>query len=110
MARYYGRVGYGHTVEVAPGVYEDVITERPYYGNLEQITKRDGESEYLHKDLTLSNVFSIVADAYAHEHFFAMKYIEWQGTLWSISSVELKRPRLIVRPGGVYHGPTAEAP
>ena len=32
MARYYGRIGYAETVETIPGVWEEVITERNYYG------------------------------------------------------------------------------
>ena len=49
---------------------------------------------------------AIVADAYANDHFFAIRYVEWAGVLWTISSVEVQSPRLLLRLGEVYNGPT----
>ena len=105
MARFFGRVGYGQTVESAPGVFRDEITEREYYGDVVRNTRKLLEGENLNYDLTVGNSISIVADAYANQHFFAMRYVEWAGTLWSIQEVEVQSPRLILRLGGVYNGP-----
>ena len=33
MAKFYGPVGYAETVETAPGVYVEKITERMYFGD-----------------------------------------------------------------------------
>lgn len=107
MKRFHGRVGYGETEETTPGVWEDVITERNYFGDIVRNTRRrDYSGEKLNADISVGNSISIVADAYAYEHFFAMKYVEWMGALWTISEVEVERPRLILRLGGVYNGPT----
>ena len=51
-----------------------------------------------------------VADAYANEHFFAMRYVKWAGVLWKVDNVDVESPRLILRLGGVYDGPTYEPP
>jgi hypothetical protein len=51
-----------------------------------------------------------VADQYANEHFFAIRYVEWAGTLWTVDSVEVQIPRLLLRLGKVYNGPTPAAP
>lgn len=109
MAKFYGKIGYGEAVEDPPGsgVWKDEITEYFYYGDVIRNTRRLQEGEYLNNDLTVGNSISIVADAYAREHFFAMRYIEWSGALWTISDVEVQSPRLLLRLGGVYHGPTA---
>ena len=32
MAKFYGVIGYAKRVETEPGVWEEVITEREYYG------------------------------------------------------------------------------
>jgi len=40
-------------------------------------------------------------------HFFAIRYIEWAGALWTVSDVQVESPRLLLRLGGVYNGPTA---
>ena len=34
MAKYYGAIGYSETTETAPGVWEETITERNYYGDV----------------------------------------------------------------------------
>lgn len=109
MAKFFGRVGYASgQEEVAPGVFEDVIVEREYYGDVGRNTRELSEGEHLQKDLSVGNEISIIADAYANDHFFAMKYVEWAGVLWTISSVEVQRPRLLLRIGEVYNGPKAE--
>jgi hypothetical protein len=106
MARFFGRVGYGETVETTPGVWVDQIVEHSYYGDVLQNTRKMREGENLNPDLSVQNYISIVADAYANEHFFAIRYIEWAGTLWTVSSVEVQSPRLLLRLGEVYNGPT----
>lgn len=109
MARFFGKVGYGETVETTPGVWEDRIVERNYYGNVIRNTRRIEETDKLNFDLSVGNDISVVADAYAYEHLFAVRYVEWQGSLWTVSEVEVQRPRLLLRLGGVYNGPTPDA-
>ncbi len=107
--KFHGEVGYGETVENPPdsGVYVDVITEITYSGDVFRNTRRMSDGENLNKDLSVNNTISIVADQYANEHFFAIRYIKWMGQLWTVSDVEVQRPRLILRLGEVYNGPTA---
>ena len=106
MARFYGRIGYGETVEAAPGVWEDVIVEYSYYGDVIRNARNLQEGENLNPDLSVQNSISIVADQYANEHFFAIRYVEWAGVLWTVTSVEVQSPRLLLRLGEVYNGPT----
>lgn len=105
MAKFHGAIGYGESVESSPGVWTDVIVEYQYYGDVIRNTRQLKEGESLNNDLSVSNSISIVADAYANEHFFAIRYIEWAGTLWTVSDVEVQSPRLLFRLGGVYNGP-----
>jgi hypothetical protein len=106
MARFFGRVGYGESVETTPGVWIDQITERSYYGDVIRNARSLQEGENLNPDLSVRNSISIVADAYANDHFFAIRYVEWAGALWTVQSVEVQSPRLILRLGEVYNGPT----
>lgn len=108
MARFHGKVGYGTSTEGASGVFEDTIVEREYYGDVVRNTRTLSEGENLNKDLSVQNSISIVADAYANEHFFAIRYVEWAGERWTVSDVEVQRPRLILRLGEVYSGPIAD--
>lgn len=105
MAKFYGAVGYGEIVEKRPGVTELKITERHYYGDVIRNARRLDEGEQIVGDITTNNSISIVADAYALNHFFTIKYIEWGGVRWTVSQVEVNQPRLILRLGGVYNGP-----
>jgi hypothetical protein len=109
MAKFYGVIGYGETVETAPGVWQDSIVERSYFGDVVRNTRRLQEGESLNNDLSVGNSISVVADAYANEHFFAIRYIQWAGTLWTVSDVDVQSPRLLLRLGGVYNGPKASA-
>jgi hypothetical protein len=105
--KFYGKVGYGVTVETSPGVHEDVITEHAYFGDVQRNSLKFREGESVNNDLSVSNSISIVADAYARDTFFAIRYVEWAGALWTVEDIEMQSPRLILRLGGVYNGPKA---
>lgn len=108
MAKFYGEIGYGESVEKpsGSGVYVDVITEYPYYGDVIRKTRKLESGESLNDDITVGNSISIVADEYANQNFSAIKYIRWEGVLWTVTDVEVRAPRLILSLGSVYNGPT----
>lgn len=106
MAKFFGKVGYAAAAEIENGVWEDQITEVKYYGDVIRNTRRLQNGSELNSDLTVSNSISIVADAYANEHFFAIRYVEWGGALWTVTNVEVQSPRLILQLGGVWDGST----
>lgn len=105
MAKFFGAVGYGETTEDAPGVFTDNIVEYEYYGDVERNARSLQPGEKVNDDISVDASISIVADGYANEHFFAIRYIRWAGALWKVSHVQVQRPRLILRLGGVYNGP-----
>ena len=109
MTRFFGRIGYGESIETAPGVFQDNIIEYSYYGDVVRNARNLRQGENLNPDLSVQNSISVVADAYANEHFFAIRYVEWAGVLWTVDSVEVQSPRLLLRLGEVYNGPTPAA-
>ena len=107
MARFYDVVGYAPSnIETAPGVWEDVVVERKYFGDVLRNTRRLEGGDQVNNDITVGNSISIVADDDALGGFFNMRYVKWMGTNWIISDIEVQSPRLILRLGGVYNGPT----
>lgn len=110
MARFSGVIGFGISTETAPGVWEDVITERSYFGDVVRNSRQLRDDGQVNADLTVNNSISVLADAYANETFFAIRYVHWLNVYWVVSEVEVDRPRLILRLGGVYNGPKATAP
>jgi hypothetical protein len=110
MTRFSGKVGYGNSVDQGDGVWKDVISERFYQGDVIRPIARHTNDQKVNSDLSVGNAISIVADAYANNHFFAIRYVEWRGALWEVSSVDVESPRLILSLGGVYHGETPAIP
>lgn len=108
MRRFFGRVGFGTQTETSPGVWQDNIVEHSYYGDVIRNTRELRQGQNLNPDLSVQNSISIVADAYANEHFFDIRYVEWAGTLWTVTTVEVQSPRLLLSLGEVYNGVTAE--
>lgn len=106
MPKFFGKVGYGETVRTGPGVSEQVITTRTYIGDVLRNTRKLAEADKINGDITTGNSLSIIGDPYAYKHFFAIKYVEWSGILWVVSNVDVEPPRLVLRLGGVYNGPT----
>lgn len=92
------------------GVWEDVVTEIQYHGDVIRNTVKQTESGKVNDDITVGNSISIVSDPYASSHFFAMRYISWMGVRWIVKEVEVQRPRLLLRLGGKYNGPTYVPP
>lgn len=108
MARFFGEVGYGESVQDPPGsgVWVDKITEFEYQGDVIRDSLKLTNSQQVNEDITVANAISIVADDYATENFFHIKYVRWAGVLWIVTSVEVRSPRLILNIGSVYSGPT----
>lgn len=107
MAKFYGAIGYAETVETTPGVWEEQIVERNYYGDLIRNTRRLQSADQLNDNINVANEISIVADPYARDNFHSMRYVEFQGAKWKISNVEVQYPRLILTIGGLYNGEQA---
>lgn len=101
--KYHGQIGFADTVETVPGVWSNQIFERNYYGDLVRNTRRFSSQDKVNDDINISNEFSILADPYAKENFFKMKYITYMGSKWKITDVRVEFPRLILTVGGLYN-------
>lgn len=111
MARFYGVIGYVHEVEDGTsGNWLQIPTEYHYYGDiLRDVVQSRENLQQVHNEINISNYISIMADAYAYENYHAMKYIMWDGVRWNIREVEERRPRLLIRLGGLYNGITPDS-
>lgn len=111
--KFHGAIGYATTREGTGdqiGIDEDAIVEKIYNGDVLRNSRRYEKGESVLDELKIDNKISIVADAFAWEHFYKMKYVQWMGALWNITNIDVERPRLILTIGGVYNGPTAGLP
>ena len=106
MAKFFGEIGFATQVETSPGIWEDKIIEKQYYGDIFRESRRFSASEQVLDNVNLSNQVSIIADGYVTDNIQNLRYVRWLGGLWKISYVELKFPRLVLEMTGVYNGPT----
>ena len=102
MARFYGTVGFVKTVESAPGVWTEQVVERKYYGNV--ISRaRSLQGSGVNDNINISDEISIVADPFANENYFAIRFVEYMGTKWKVQSISVQFPRLNLSLGGLYN-------
>lgn len=109
MGRFSGEIGFGNTVEVEPGVWNDVVEEKHYFGDV-VLNNFTFTGDGVNDDPDQNSSISIVGTAYAIANIRRMRYLRWKGQLWIIDSIEIKSPRLILRLGGVYNGPPTPTP
>ena len=102
MAKFYGTVGFVKTVESVPGVWTEQVVERKYYGNVISRT-RSLQSNGVNDNINISDEISIVADPFANENYFAIRFIEYMGAKWKVQSISVQFPRLNLSLGGLYN-------
>ena len=96
------------TVETDVSVWTEVIKEYAYYGKVLTNSKSWETADQENDNLRVNVRISILADPYARQHFHNIRYLNWMGTNWKVSSVEVKFPRLVLSLGDVYVGENAQ--
>lgn len=103
MTKFYGKIGFVETVETAPGVYMEKAIERPYKGDVVKNYRRwESSSDSINGNFTVNNSITILSDKFAIDHSPRIRYVEWLGSYWGVTSVSIDRPRLTLELGGVY--------
>lgn len=109
MSKWYGIIGYVEDVETEPGIWEQKATEKPYFGDVLKNTSRWTSSGNLNDNTTIDSQISIIADPFAFQHFSSIKYVEFMGAVWEVSTIKPEYPRLIVSMGGLWNGEREQA-
>ena len=103
--RFAGKIGFVRTVQNNDdSIWTTETTEKLVYGDILRDTRNNDKSSYLNDNFTISNQFSIVADDYTYHNLQYIKYVNYLGTKWRVTSVDaLPRPRLVLSVNGVYN-------
>ena len=111
MAKFYGQIGFVQTVEYPAdsGIWIDQATERTYYGDVNRAVRKWETAQKINDNINISNEISILSDPYVTQNIAWIRYVNWNGTKWKVSSVEVQYPRLILSIGGVYNGEQAQS-
>lgn len=109
MPKFFGNIGFTKAVEdpEGSGIYKNKITVKKYRGDILRNIQRSDSNSVIIDNITLSNQLSIVSDPYIRENVGLIAYVEYMGTRWKVTSVEVKYPRLLLTLGGIYNGTSA---
>lgn len=103
MGKWYDAIGFAIISETEPGIWEESIEEHTCYGDVVRNSRRLQSADKINDDINISNQISIVADPFAVNNIYAMRYAKFMGAKWKISDVEVQYPRLLLTLGGLYN-------
>ena len=105
MSKCSGIIGYLSSEETQPGVWDPVITEKSYTGDLVRDNRRfNNDAENVVDNLSISNNISVVSNKFMIDNLSYMTYVTFMNSKWKISSVEISYPRITITIGGLYNG------
>lgn len=104
MARFSGLVGYVTEEETVPGVWGPVEKTRMMKGDVIHQVSRYDKGEKVNDDIVLNHRISLIGDSYSFGNYYNLKWVKMGTIKWKVTSIEIKRPRLIVSLGGVWNG------
>ena len=104
MAKYSGTLGYVKEVETSPGVWNESIVDVPVKGDVFTDQTEISTGESVISDFKVSNRISIVASSEVRNNFQMIRYITYMNSKWSVSSIQVLKPRLIITLGGRWNG------
>lgn len=93
-----------------PGVFSDSMKEIPVTGLLLREGQYPNRSvEGTVTNVALQNRISIIMDSRIEKHIFNIRWATFEGVKFAVTSIEVKRPRIVLTLGGVYNESTGEA-
>jgi len=107
MAKFYGPIGYTMTTETRPGIWENVIAEKKYYGDQLSFNRRWDNGGQVNDDVGVNIQISIIADSYLLNNMHCIRYVKFHDVAFKVTSITPQYPRLLLDVGGVYNGETA---
>ena len=104
MAKFAGLVGFVTEEETNYGVWTATENIRQMQGDVISAGSGVKSSDKVNTDITLRHRISLVGDAFAYEHFYEIRWGEYAGCKWEVTSWEVYRPRITLTLGGIWRG------
>lgn len=102
MSKFFGMIGFVQTRETEPGIWEQKVEERLFSGDITQTSASWNDAQRINGDLELNHTLSLVCDNYLTQNMFALRYVNYLGRRWSVRSIEVRSPRMILVLGKEY--------
>lgn len=105
MAKFRGIIGFDMPIEIEPGIFDsNSYIEKTYRGDIESNSLRYVQvSDKINEDVQLNCQISIVANSFLLNNSGKMRYVEYMGNKWRITSIQPKFPRVLITLGGLFH-------
>lgn len=100
--KWFGEIGFNDEVEEEPGVWVSGITTKNFFGDVLNLTWSEKQADKINADLHIQNKLSVVADPYLRNNFQKIAYVQFEGAKWTVTSVEVGMPRLVLTLGSLY--------
>lgn len=87
----------------APGNWKEYEVTKPYMGDWKRVESKWTGGDKLIDDKRVNNQLEIISDPFAVMNFTHIRYVKWMGQLWSVNTVTLRPPRIVMEIGGLYN-------
>lgn len=104
MAKFNGNIGFEQTIEKVPGVWSTECVLKNYKGDVLRNTFRYENSQQANDNHSLNIRISLVANDYLLSNLHKLRFVEYLGADWEVTSIDIEFPRIILTIGGVYNG------
>lgn len=102
---YSGKLGMSEQQEVAPGVWEEVITEHDVVGRIEQRREALGEGGEVLPRITTTTSVTLLARGLGYRSSAGILYLTYGGVRLVATSIVSEHPKIVIYLGEEYHGP-----
>ena len=91
------------TEETSPGVYQEIIIEKQYYGDVVRNAAQILDSNTINSSIKLNNSISVLCNNYMSDNLGCIRYLTFKKSKWKVSSIEIKDNRMIFTLGDLYN-------
>lgn len=106
MPKFYGGIGFVKTVETpeGSGIWKKDIQTREYAGEINRFSRRWDTASKVNEDISINYQVSVIADPFLMENLGYIRFVEWNGFKWKVTTVTPSYPRLTLEIGEVFNG------
>lgn len=105
MGKWSGKIGFGLTREIKPGIWQEDIIEKNFRGEILKSRNQFNGAQTINDNLIMSVRLKIISSPFAQVNAPYMKYITYKGAKWKVSSIDdTDYPRMILEIGELYTG------
>ena len=98
-----GKIGYARTEETSAGVYQEIIVDKQYYGDVVRNATQILDSNTINSSIKLNNSISVLCNNYMSDNLGCVRYMTFKKSKWKVSSMEIKDNRIIFTLGDLYN-------